>query len=1036
MATVLPAQAALNSKLNRSRPTQKERKLIRQQQQQQQQHLDAAAEDALEHRDDALQTDAQATAATSVGPQLDWLTLTDAATYRTVPVVFTPDAAYCFIASGAAVRIYSVRSTELVSTLSIPHTTPGEGASSKKSRTTVTAVLLSPSNPRQLVVGASDGRLRIWDYVDGTLLRTLELGAAVVHATASSNLPDQVFVALASAPIEVPSTTAGSGKGKAASSASAAAGEDVLAGVYVVSLRAARSAVLGAAAAPTASSSSSNAAVAAPASPSTPVPPARRVRLAVPRQVRALALSPSGSTLASLTPTHVHLCQTAQLHRGFTKSVEAPAGESVRGGGAGGGGGDRMTTIAFHPNENVFATGNEKGQIRIWYNVLPRPASSETPDVDNMDNDNDDEPTTSVLHWHAHAVSSLAFTPNGAYLLSGGREAVLVLWQLHSGHQEYVPRLGAEIETLTVLESSAADGGEQQVAARLRDGSTVFVGSQRLKVVKTIAGLKSDLSSSASSNRAGVPTMAQRGPDLPVPLAVDPATSALVLPSGHPSSLQFYSPSSDAQLLELEISPPNRVASANGQVEPTRVERVAFSQPETGTGARKGEYWMATVDSWSKEGFASVRQLKFWRKREGQHGFILSTRIDRPHDAPITSIAFSPSTVSPLLLTTSTDGQIKVWGPSSSSSSSSSSEATWQCRASLSYRSSAPVASAWSHDGSLFAVAHAKRTVTLWSVANAGQLVHAFPATAIGRPKSVCFADREGTKVMCAGSSGAVCWDLLTLEETFSTSIEFAALVPKPRSSTLIGIEDAPSSAASSTSTDGQHAAALLYVFDPSAPVASPARKPKTRPLPHPVRQALWLPSLVAGEEDVSIAVTAADGTGSVALVGSAARSSVAAGAGAASRLPMATEGTTRLFDEIFGEADLAAASSSTTARKTSASSSRAADRTSQAKSKSGGGILDSTDGEGAPAHTLPPVRMLWREVFRDAFAVRTDGAGGSGGNSATGDLSASIANGTDVSERATPTATGSAERSDAAVNWSLGDSDAVRRIFSARLGL
>ena len=147
----------------------------------------------------------------------------------------------------------------------------------------------------------------------------------------------------------------------------------------------------------------------------------------------------------------------------------------------------------------------------------------------------------------------------------------------------------------------------------------------------------------------------------------------------------------------------------------------------------------------------------------GPTSFVLSTRIDKPHDAPITSIAFSPSTVSPLLLTTSTDGQIKIWGPSWSSSAEGG-NGTWQCRAALSYRSSAPVASAWSHDGSLFAVAHAKRTVTLWTVANAGQLVHAFPARAIGRPKSLCFADKEGTKIMCAGSGGAVCWDLLTLE--------------------------------------------------------------------------------------------------------------------------------------------------------------------------------------------------------------------------------------------------------------------------------
>lgn len=383
---------------------------------------------------------------------------------------------YCFIASGAAVRIYSVRSTELVSTLSIP---PAATSSSEGllTRATVTAVLLSPSNPRQLVVGSSDGRIRIWDYVEGKLLRTLELGAPVVHATASENLPDQLFVALAASSESVVEALVGKGKATSAVEGDAAQSDDVLAGVYVVSLRAARS--VAAADASTSTSTSS----AIPASPSTPVPPARRVRLAVPRRVRALALSPSGSILASLTPSHVHLCQTAQLNKGFTKSVEAPLSEKE---------GEQMTAIAFHPSENVFATGNEKGQIRVWYNVLPRPTSEDGEDqVMSAMGANDDEPTTSTLHWHAHAVSSLAFTPNGAYLLSGGREAVLVLWQLHSGHQEYVPRLGAEIEALTVLESNVAEGGEQQVAVRLRDGSTVFVGSQRLKVVKTIAGLRS-----------------------------------------------------------------------------------------------------------------------------------------------------------------------------------------------------------------------------------------------------------------------------------------------------------------------------------------------------------------------------------------------------------------------------------------------------------------------------------------------------------------------------------------------------------------
>lgn len=121
-----------------------------------------------------------------------------------------------------------------------------------------------------------------------------------------------------------------------------------------------------------------------------------------------------------------------------------------------------------------------------------------------------------------------------------------------------------------------------------------------------------------SRSSAAAPTITSR-PDLAVPLAVDLASTSLVLPAGHPSSLQFYSPTDDAQLLELEISPSNRVASANGAVEPTRVERVAFSSPDA---RRGGEYWMATVDSWTCEGYASVRQLKFWRKRDGQPGWV------------------------------------------------------------------------------------------------------------------------------------------------------------------------------------------------------------------------------------------------------------------------------------------------------------------------------------------------------------------------------------------------------------------------------
>lgn len=379
---------------------------------------------------------------------------------------------YCFIASGSAVKIYSVRTTQLMSTLSIRPYTSSSTSPSSLQRATVSAVLLSPSNPRQLVVASTDGKVRLWDYLEGRLLRTLEMGAPVVHATANANLPDQLYVAL-EAPGEAMVAEAPV-KRMAKREKVPLVEDEPKAGVYLVSLRAARTTSDG---------------VPTKADSSLPVPPARRVRLAVPRVVRALALSPDGSVLASVNPHAINLCRTSEYSRGFTQTVQADN--------------ESLTTIAFHPTENYFATGNRKGQIRLWYNVLSSPASQVDTDGDvalSAPSAADSATSTSVLHWHAHAVSSLAFTPNGAYLLSGGQEAVLVLWQLHTGHQEYVPRLGAPIATLSVLDGTS-DSGEQQVAARLRDGSVVFIGSQKLRIAKTISGLKAGASALLHSLR-------------------------------------------------------------------------------------------------------------------------------------------------------------------------------------------------------------------------------------------------------------------------------------------------------------------------------------------------------------------------------------------------------------------------------------------------------------------------------------------------------------------------------------------------------
>lgn len=93
----------------------------------------------------------------------------------------------------------------------------------------------------------------------------------------------------------------------------------------------------------------------------------------------------------------------------------------------------RITCLACHPVEQSIAVGNDQGRIALFNAVTS------------------DKPVQATYHWHAHAVSSVIFNSDGTYMLSGGLEAVLVIWQLESGVKRFLPRLG----TLTKLGSHA-----------------------------------------------------------------------------------------------------------------------------------------------------------------------------------------------------------------------------------------------------------------------------------------------------------------------------------------------------------------------------------------------------------------------------------------------------------------------------------------------------------------------------------------------------------------------------------------------------
>ena len=270
-------------------------------------------------------------------------------------------------------------------------------------------------------------------------------------------------------------------------------------------------------------------------------------------------------------------------------------------------------------------------------------------------------------------MSSIAFTDNGAYLLSGGEEAVLVIWQLHTGKKEFVPRVGAPISTITLSTSTSND---EEYLLGLADASFVFVRSGTLRLGKTIARVKIGMSlQSQPTYPAKVsvdPAVAHDRPSSTrVPLAAHTSSSTLILPSSHPSTLQLYSPMTSKLLSELEVSPSNRISRRDEKaLEPCRVEVSAVSD--------SGD-WMATLDT--REGEDSFRgevYLKMWSWDRKASQWVLNTRIDRPHGlSKVTTISFRPRSrddASLLLATAGEDGVIKMWGVRSSTTKTGETE--------------------------------------------------------------------------------------------------------------------------------------------------------------------------------------------------------------------------------------------------------------------------------------------------------------------------------------------------------------------------
>lgn len=105
--------------------------------------------------------------------------------------MFLTGCSYFFSLEGSSVKIHSTATGTIVSTLT------ASPLSERIDSTILTSAVVNPQNPFQLITATLDGRLLIWDFVNGTLLQTIDVGQDIHMICAHEALKSSVFVAAA-----------------------------------------------------------------------------------------------------------------------------------------------------------------------------------------------------------------------------------------------------------------------------------------------------------------------------------------------------------------------------------------------------------------------------------------------------------------------------------------------------------------------------------------------------------------------------------------------------------------------------------------------------------------------------------------------------------------------------------------------------------------------------------------------------------------------------------------------------------------------
>ncbi|KAF4465129.1 hypothetical protein FALBO_8030 [Fusarium albosuccineum] len=322
--------------------------------------------------------------------------------------------------------------------------------------------------------------------------------------------------------------------------------------------------------------------------------------------------------------------------------------------------------------------GGARGSIYLYHDALARSQAL-------AKSGSDKEPIQAQnFHWHRKAVHALKWSRDGHYVVSGGSENAMVLWQMDTGRKDFLPHLSGSVENIVVSSNGSS------YVVHLDDNSVMVISTSEMKPTAYIAGIQS-AAVNVSTPKDLLIQRTWTTPDhvrRPIPAAINPVDHSrlhVCVGNGRQATLAGGFSAPLLQTFDLETfrsvskqalarTQPTDVNITNKghPIDEPLITHMAFSAD--------GE-WLASIDTWEpssrdvdnvvsdmKDQFIQERRevyLKFWEARQGEDQIALVSRINAPHatnrNEAVLDLASNP--VSTCFATIGTDGTVRLWRP-------------------------------------------------------------------------------------------------------------------------------------------------------------------------------------------------------------------------------------------------------------------------------------------------------------------------------------------------------------------------------------